>query len=98
MNAIPVEREIMYRVLEDALCVERERIFDDKELAKDYGAEFIDYLDIEFRVRTMIGKEVDSFRARLQQPLEATVPPYRSMPDTPARIIELIEGTRKRKK
>lgn len=88
----------MYRVIEEALCIERREIFDDKQLSQDYGAEFIDYLDIEFRVRTALGKEVDGFRVRLQQPLEAAVPPYRSMPDTPARIIELIEGTRNKKR
>lgn len=96
--SIPVEREIMYVALEEALGIDRCEVFDDKSLTADYQAEGIDYLDIEFRVRRQLGKDIDEFRMRLQAPLEAAVPPFKSMPDTPARIVELIERSRRVKK
>ena len=93
-----VERQIMYDVLEEALALEQGQVFDDKSLSVDYGAEPIDYLDMEFRVRQRLGTEIGDFRVRLQAPLESEAPPFKSMPDTPARIVELIERSRQKKR
>lgn len=80
-------REAVYAALEYALAVGRDEISDNVTIT-DLGAQSIDYLDIQFTVEKGVGFEIRNFRERLHAVAQDK---YRSMPNTPARILELIE-------
>ena len=81
----------VYEALDEALCPDQ-RIFDDTDLSEPrYDMQFVDELHIDFKLRQSLGVTLVDFRAKFRAPLEAAKPPYRSMPVTPARIIELVE-------
>lgn len=84
-------RAATYDAIGEALCLEQNAIFDDADIERNLGAESIDMLDIRFKVEKNLGITITGFHARLAAKLEEATPPYRSMPGTPARIMELIE-------